>query len=109
MDARLSMIEDMLRKNPNDVFLRYAVCLEYYKLGNKSEAIESMNALMKSNPEYLPTYYQLGTWLEEENETTRAKGIYRKGITVAQKQNDAKTLGELSEALMILDENADMY
>jgi tetratricopeptide (TPR) repeat protein len=109
MDTRLSMIEDMLRKNPNDVFLCYAVCLEYYKLGEKTEAIEKLYTLMKSFPDYLPTYYQLGTWLEEQNETTRAKGIYRKGITVAQKQNDAKTLGELSEALMILDENADMY
>jgi hypothetical protein len=41
--------------------------------------------------------------LEERNKVEEAVEVYKAGKSVARKQNDMKTLGELSEALMLLD------
>lgn len=100
---RLALILEMLENNPADPFLRYAAALEYAKMGLNTEAISYLKSLLKDNPEYLPSYYQLGKLLEERGESELAIAIYRKGKEVAKVQNDGKTLGELSEALMLLD------
>ena len=100
---RLDMILDMLQSNPDDTFLRYAVALEYIKLEENEKAIHYLKSLIKDFPDYLPTYYQYGKLLEEKGKTDKAILIYKKGREVATAQKDTKTLGELSEALMILD------
>jgi tetratricopeptide (TPR) repeat protein len=100
---RLEMILEMLDSNPEDPFLRYAAALEYIKLEDKETAIGHLKYLYKEDPEYLATYYQLGKLLEEKGKPSQAIRVYKKGKTIAQKQQDSKTLGELEEALMILD------
>jgi hypothetical protein len=45
----------------------------------------------------------LGGLLSEKGQTDKAIQVYKEGKEVAKKQNDTKTLGELSEALMLLD------
>jgi len=97
------MILDMLQHNSDDSFLRYAAALEYIKIDDKDKAIHYLKSLVKDFPEYLATYYQLGKILEEKGKPEKAIEIYKKGREVAKKQQDRKTLGELSEALMILD------
>lgn len=100
---RLKMIESMLETNPKDSFLQYAAALEYQKNGDINGAIKSIQKLIKNDPEYLASYYQLGKLLEEKGKTAEAISIYKSGKSVAKKQSDMKTLGELSEALMLLD------
>lgn len=100
---RLQMILEMLANNNTDTFLRYAAALEYRKMGDSAEAIKYLRSLMKDSPEYLPTYYQLGSLLEEKGQSEKAIEVYKEGRVVAKKQNDSKTLGELTEALMLLD------
>lgn len=97
------MILDMLKHNADDTFLRYAVALEYVKLDQKEKAIQYLKSLVKDFPDYLATYYQLGKLLEEKGKTDKAIEIYKQGREVAKTQKDSKTLGELGEALMILD------
>lgn len=101
---RLELIEEMLEKNPADPFLKYAAALEFRKLGDQQKASRFLFELRKSQPDYLATYYQLGKLLEEEGKTKIAIEIYKEGREIAKKSNDLKTLGELSEALLILDE-----
>jgi cytochrome c-type biogenesis protein CcmH/NrfG len=67
------------------------------------KAIAKLEGLAKKDPNYLATYYQLGKIFEEQGLAHKAITYYRQGKLLAAKVNDKKTLGELSEALMILD------
>lgn len=100
---RLKMIETMLETNPKDSFLHYAAALEHHKNGEYSTAVKILKSIVKNDPDYLASYYQLGKMLEEKNKLNEAIEYYKAGKDVARKQNDTKTLGELSEALMLLD------
>lgn len=102
---RMELIEEMLEKNPDDTFLNYAAALEYKKDNENEKAINMFRRIIDKDPEYLPTYYQLGKLLEEKNKTQEAIDFYKRGRELAKKKNDIKTLGELSEALLILDED----
>jgi len=102
---RLKMIEDMLSTNPNDSFLKYAAALEHKKLGHLQIAIQLLENLRTEDPVYLGTYYQLGKLYEEDNQNEQAIAVYRNGKEIAEAKNDVKAMGELSEALMILDDD----
>lgn len=93
----------MLETNPKDSFLHYAAALEHQKNGEHATAIKILKAIVKNDPDYLASYYQLGKMLEEKNKIKDAIEVYRAGKDIARKQKDTKTLGELSEALMLLD------
>lgn len=100
---RLKMIETMLETNPKDSFLHYAAALEHHKNGDIAQAIKILKSIVKNDPSYLASYYQLGKFLEEKGKNQEAIEFYLAGKDVAKKQSDMKTLGELSEALMLLD------
>lgn len=99
------MIEDMLTTNPDDPFLKYAAALEHKKLGHATIAIELLENLRKEDAQYLGTYYQLGKLYEDKDENEKAIEVYRMGKEIAETKNDVKAIGELSEALMILDDD----
>ena len=101
---RFTMIQEMLKQNPEDSFLHYAVALEFKKHGDLKKAIEMLEELSEKQPDYLATYYQLGKMQEENAQPEKAINTYKKGIDLAKTQNDRKALGELNEALMLLEE-----
>ena len=101
---RLEMITEMLVKNPDDTFLNYAAALEHKKRNKLKKAITIFKKIVNQDPDYLATYYQLGKLLEEVGKTEEAVEVYKSGRILAQKTKDVKAMGELSEALMILDE-----
>ena len=104
---RIKLIEEMLSSNQTDPFLNYAAALEYNKLGEKKKSIKILEGIVKNSPEYLGAYYQLGKLLEEENAIEKAILVYKKGRKIAKEQDNQKTLGELSEALMLVDGDFD--
>lgn len=103
MQDRLKMIETMLETNPKDSFLHYAAALEHQKNGDAGASIKIIQKIIKNDPEYLASYYTLGKMLEDKGKMEEAVDVYKAGKSVAKKQNDSKTLGELAEALMLLD------
>lgn len=104
---RIKLIEEMLSTNSEDPFLNYAAALEYNKLGEKRKSIKILEGIVKRSPEYLGAYYQLGKLYEEEDEAVKAIAVYRKGRKIAHEQDNQKTLGELTEALMLIDDEFD--
>ena len=102
--TRLETLLSYLEKEPNDSFLNYALALEYHKAGDTLKAIELIVQLIARDEKYLGAYYQLGKLYEEQNKLTDAIAIYKKGKAIAAQLNDRKTLGELSEALLMIDE-----
>jgi tetratricopeptide (TPR) repeat protein len=89
----------MLREDPDDSFLNYALALEYEKLDNIPKAISILETLLEKSSDYLGAYYKLGKLYERQMHIYDAEGIYRKGIELAEAQKNRKAAGELREAL----------
>ncbi|MDZ4752435.1 MAG: tetratricopeptide repeat protein [Flavobacteriales bacterium] len=102
--SRLETLQKMLFETPKDEFLLYAIALEYRKLDKLDDAIEILEGLLESHDDYLPVYYQLGHLYAEQGGREQAIDIFQKGIALAQTRGDRRTMGELSEALMLLED-----
>jgi Tfp pilus assembly protein PilF len=101
---RKSLIVEMLKNDPSDVFLNYALGIEFISENDLENAIAQMEKVLEKDPEYLACYYQLGKLYEQKSNLERAKTYYTSGLEKAQLKNDLKTHGELSEALMMIDD-----
>lgn len=101
---RLEEIKKMMKTDPNDSFLTYALALEYEKIGDINKAISIIEQLTVEDPDYLGAYYKLGQLFEAQDKIEAAEKIYRKGIELANAKNDNKTKGELEEALWLIEE-----
>lgn len=103
-NERLSLVTSMYENNPNDSYLAYAAAKEYQNVGDRDKAISIIETLIKNDPEYVDAYFKLGSMYQNSNNITKAVDTYHAGKKVATKKNDQKSLGELTEALMLLDE-----
>jgi len=103
-EERLDLVKKMLKQSPNDTFLNYAAALEFQKIGDKAKAIELFEKVIALDKNYLGAYYQLGKMHENEGTLPKAIATYKTGKEIAKKLNDQKAIGELTEALMLLDE-----
>jgi tetratricopeptide (TPR) repeat protein len=99
MSSRIDLIKEMLLKEPEDVFLNYALALELEKKGEIQKAILILETVLKKDENYLAGYYQLGKFYEAISEKEKAIHIYTRGCGIASKQKNAKTLRELNEAI----------
>lgn len=104
MPSRLEQLQQMLLQEPNDRFLQYAIAIEYFSSGQVQKAIGILNEIIDQDPDYLAVYYQLGKCYEATERIEDAITVYNKGILVAQKLGKQKTLGELREALFLLED-----
>lgn len=96
--ARINALLQFIEEDPQDIFSRYALALEYVNSGEKKLALQHLEELATAFPDYLATYYQLGKLLEGEGRNLEAIDVYAKGITVAKSQGNKQTLNELTSA-----------
>jgi Tfp pilus assembly protein PilF len=95
-------LKQFLKENSNDSFSRYALALEYVKLGMNDEAVREFETVRARDPDYVATYYQLGQLYRNLLRTHDAEKTFRTGITVASKMGDEHTRSELEAALETL-------
>lgn len=98
MPSRLDSLNEMLKEQPDDAFLLYAIALEEYKQ-LPEKGINLLQKLRQLQPDYLPLYYTLGKWLEENLNNSAAVEILNEGFELARKVNDKKTMREIRQAL----------
>jgi tetratricopeptide (TPR) repeat protein len=103
-NSRIEMLKQYIAEDPADLFSLYALALEYAKAGNNSEAVKILEGVLKKDTYYLAAYYQLGKLHEQSGSVQLAKKVYEKGIDIAQKQHNTKTLNELRSALDSLED-----
>ena len=103
-NKRLHELRKMLKFEPNDAFLNYAIAMEFLSNGMRKKAREQFESLLKLDPEYLPLYYQFGKLLIELEETEYGKTVLENGAALAQRQNNQKTRMEI---LALLEEYFD--
>jgi Tfp pilus assembly protein PilF len=96
---RIEILKGFLNDNPNDSFSRYALALEYAKLGQNDDAVREFETVRQNDPQYVATYYQLGQLYQKLGKTHEAEKTFRTGITAAAKAGDEHTRSELEAAL----------
>jgi Tfp pilus assembly protein PilF len=96
---RIEILKGFLKENPNDSFSRYALALEYAKLGQNDDALHEFEIVQTNDPQYVATYYQLGQLYQKLGQKHQAEKTFRTGITVAAKAGDEHTRSELEAAL----------
>lgn len=101
---RKELIFDMLLKEPNDVFLNYALAMEHLSSEEFKEAELQFKKVLTINSNYLPCFYQLGQLNEKLGHNDIALTYYKQGVDLAKSQNNTKALGELNEAIWMLED-----
>jgi tetratricopeptide (TPR) repeat protein len=96
---RIEILKGFLTENPNDSFSRYALALEFAKLGQNDDALREFETVKSNDPDYVATYFQLGQLYLKMGRTHEAEKTFRTGITVAAKAGDEHTRSELEGAL----------
>jgi Tfp pilus assembly protein PilF len=99
---RIEILKGFLKENANDSFSRYALALEYAKLGQNDDAIHEFETVKERDPDYVATYFQLGQLYQKLGQSHAAEKTFRTGITVAAKIGDEHTRSELEGALEAL-------
>lgn len=102
--SRREKIEALLVEDPNDVFLQYALAMEFKSEGDVDTAAAKMEELTKLNPPHVPAYFMAAQYQAEAGETDDARTLLREGIGEARKQGDHHAAGEMSEFLQMLGE-----
>mgnify|MGYP003394114592 CR=1 FL=1 len=104
MSSRIDNLIGMLKEEPEDVFLNYALAVEFVGQEKYTEAENQFLKTLQLNTEYLPCYYQLGQVSEKLSKEKEALEYYYKGVELAKKQNNNKALNELNEAIWMLED-----
>ena len=103
--VRLEQLRALLKEEPRDPFLHYAMALELKALDDRPAAIARFKELLSIDPGNVPGHYQLAVALSEAAQPGEAVMIAREGLRLATEQRDAKAMGELRELLQGLDED----
>jgi len=96
---RIEILKGFLKESPKDSFSRYALALEYVKLGQNEDAVQEFEMVRKNDPDYVATYFQLGQLYQKIGQIHDAETTFRTGISVAAKVGDEHTKSELEAAL----------
>ena len=94
---RLQLLIQFTKEEPENSFNWYALALEYINSDQDESAI-IFDELLKSHPDYLPTYYTSAQFFAEQNQLGKAKGIFEKGIELAGRLKEEKASKELKNA-----------
>ena len=100
---RLKQLEEMLAQEPDDAFTRYALALEFRKLGRIDESLDQFEQVIGQHADYVPAYFMIGQLLADEGRTEDAKQRLREGIAMAQRAGDSHAQGEMQDFLDSLD------
>ncbi|WP_437922026.1 tetratricopeptide repeat protein [Sphingobacterium sp. LRF_L2] len=95
MKGRIAELESFLEENPNDPFLKYALTMEFKKLGETENTLLGFQNLVQDHPDYVGTYYHYGKLLEQLGNKEEAGAIYKRGMEVAQRLRNRHAYGEL--------------
>jgi predicted Zn-dependent protease len=102
--SRIDALKGFLDEDPADSFSRYALAMEHVKAGDLASAIREFETVVRNDPDYVATYYQLAKAHERAGRAGDASTAYRKGIAVATRLNDNHAREELTAALELLED-----
>jgi len=102
---RINTLLDLLKQEPSDIFLNYALGIEYAanpKTAKKAE--DKFKYVLSLDENYLPSYYQLGKLLEAQANISDALNYFKLGLEKAKIKKDNKAINEFGEAVFMLED-----
>jgi tetratricopeptide (TPR) repeat protein len=104
-EERIKFILQELQRDPSDVFLNYALGLEYAADTSRHEMAEKQFLKVLSlEPGHTAANYQVGKLLESKGDVNNALKHFRAGLEAARARKDLKTASEFEEAIFLLEE-----
>ena len=100
--TRLDQLFKFLKERPDDEFLIFAIAKEYEGGGDDDTAKTYYLKLTDNHPDYVGTYYHLGTLYERAEDFEIASLTYETGMEIAKKAGDRHAYGELQGAYDML-------
>ena len=107
--SRLDQLFDLLKAQPNEPFLLFAIAKEYEKAGDNNDALNYYLQLEETTPQYVGTYYHLGKLYERLQQPETAFKTYKKGMEIAKQEGDMHAYSELSGAKLSIDDDDDDF
>jgi tetratricopeptide (TPR) repeat protein len=99
MTGRREKLESMLKAEPQDAFLLYALAHEHAQAGDLEEAIARFDAALAAEPAYCYAYFHKAKCLDELGRHAEAAAIARAGYARANAVGDVQAAGELRSLL----------
>ena len=84
---RMEQIEELLKDDPTDAFLRYGLAMEHTSQGDDATAVTHFRELIALDPAapYIPAFLMCGQALARLGNEGEAAEVLRQGITAATK------------------------
>jgi len=102
-NERMKSLQMMLQKEPDDLFLLYAIALEHKKAGEFADALGYLGEVLKRDPLYCVAYQQAAQVHEMAGDVEATKRSYRDGIAAALRKGDLHAKEEMEAALGMLE------
>jgi len=93
--TRKEQLEEMLRDEPDDPFLRYGLAMEHVSSGDDAGAAEHFRGLVAVAPTYVPAYMQGGQTLVRLNLQAEARQFWQQGVVAARQEGNAHAAEEM--------------
>ena len=102
--SRRAEIEKMLESEPGDLFLQYALAMEWESEGEVEKSADIHRQLMQRQPPHVPSFFRVGQQLARQGDADGSRAVLRAGIETARSQGDHHAAAEMSELLQQLGE-----
>ncbi len=99
---RREQLEEMLKSDPDDVFLQYALAMVFVSEGDTAAGLQRLRGLIDQNPDYVAAYFQAAQLLAADDAVDDAKDVVSSGIEAARRTGDQHAESEMSEFLRAL-------
>ena len=107
--SRLDQLEAMLREEPDDLFLKYALAMELDSQGQSERSLALYDELESRSPPHLPAIFRKAQLFVRLGQIDRARSALNKGIAESQRQGDHHTAAEMDELLRSLNIEDDEF
>ena len=99
--SRREQLEEMLKEDPNDQFLRYMLANELGKgdAAENEQALEVYRGLTADTPPYVPAFLISAQLLQRLQRVDEAATVLRTGIEEARRQDELHAASEMGELL----------
>lgn len=99
MSDRVTALERMLEKRPDDPRLRFGLALEYLKAKRIDDGVRELRAYLASTDDEGNAWGRLGAVLRERGSDEEAREAYRNGIEAAYRHGHPTMAAEFEEVL----------
>jgi predicted Zn-dependent protease len=96
---RIAMLTEVLAQDPNNVFARYGLAMEYSNSGQMKQAIEEFHKLLSAHPDYAAGYFMAAQTLVKCEQRDAAIKMLQQGIAAAQRKGDSHAQSEMQAML----------